>query len=371
MKKQLIHFLMAAVVVSGVTSCIDMPQEQHTSYETITVTKQDIEVPVSWSATIFGANDAIITSRVNGQLMDRLVTDGQHVRKGQALFIIDPSQPQLQLTTAQANLLSAQAQCNSLELEYQSNRNLFEKGIVSDYMLSKALNDFEMAKSAVEQAKAAVAKAQLDLSYCTVTSPVDGMVGGLPVQIGEIVSVGTMLTTISGNTEMKAKFSITETQLQNVLSEYGTIQNVLTAIPPTTMYLKDGTAYNHQGKITSISGIVDKSTGSVACEAIFPNPEGFLYSGIQGTIQMPLKYDDVIIIPLTSIVRIQDKTLIYKVNENNCAESVLVEIAEIGNGKDAAIIDGLESGTVIVAKGAVNVHDGQQVIFPEEKTDKN
>ena len=149
----------------------------------------------------------------------------------------------------------------------------------------------------------------------------------------------------------------------------GPIDKVLALIPPVTLILKDGTVYSHTGKVNSISGVVDNTTGSVTCTAIFPNPEGFLYSGIQGNVEMKFDYEDVMVIPLTSIVRLQDKSLVYRVKDN-CAESVIIEVEEVGNGKDAVIVSGIEPGEVIVAKGVGNIYEGQQVIFPEKAAEQ-
>ncbi len=358
------------ILLAGVTSCIDIPQEQHTSYETMTLVRQDIVYPVSWSATIVGKNDVSIIPQTSGQLVKVCVTEGQKVRKGQQLFIIDQRQANIALMTANANLQASEAQMNTARLEYDSNKNLYDKGIVSEYLLNTSLNDYNRAKATVAQAQAAVAQAKLNLEYCTITSPVDGMVGSIPNNPGDQVSTMTLLTTISGNTEMIAKFSLTETQVQESINEVGNLNDAIAQLPPLTLTTKDGMEYKYKGRVESISGVLDQSTGSVTCRGTFPNPDGFLYSGMQGTVQMPFDYSGIIVIPLTAVVRVQDKTMVYRVNNENCAESVMVSIEELSNGKDAAILDGIDVGTVIVAKGVGNIFEGQQVIFPEKENKK-
>ena len=359
-------FLASAMV--GFSACNNAPTVTPTSFETVTLTNQNIVVPVEWSATVVGKNDVYITPKTSGQLMEVCVSTGQRVKKGQKLFVIDQRQAKLAVNEAKADLLAAEAAESTAKLEYESNNNLFEKGIVSVYMRDAALNDYKRASAAVAQAKAAVENAQLNLEFCTVIAPVSGMVGVLPINQGVQVSPVDVLTTISGNDEMTAKFSLTETLVQEIIADYGSLEKALMDVPQVSLFLKDGTEYAHKGKIVSASGVVDQMTGSVECRANFPNPDGALYSGIQGKVQMPLAMEDVMVIPLTAIVRLQNKTLAHKVDEKGCAVTTVISIEEIGNGKDAVVTAGLNPGDVIVAKGAANVYDGQQVVFPESNT---
>jgi membrane fusion protein (multidrug efflux system) len=130
-----------------------------------------------------------------------------------------------------------------------------------------------------------------------------------------------------------------------------------------TLKYKDGSEYSEKGKITSFSGMVDQRTGSVSCYVTFPNPKGELFSGMQGSVVMPFEWQNVMLVPLTSVVRIQDKVLVYKVGADSLAHSAIVEIEELGDGVRAAIISGAEVGETIVAKGAANVHENEKVIW--------
>ena len=137
-----------ATVVSGLMACnLDMPKETPSSFETMTVEKSDIELPYKFSARMKGQNDVTVTPQVSGQLMKIAVTEGQQVKKGQVLFVIDSRNAQLELEAAQANLQAALAQENSAKLEYESNRNLYEKKIVSTYMLNNSENSYKQAQA--------------------------------------------------------------------------------------------------------------------------------------------------------------------------------------------------------------------------------
>lgn len=366
MKRRILTAFAAFVAVFGIVSCKQAPEEKHTSFETLTLAPVDIEIPYDFSATITGRSDVSIMPQTSGQLMTVCVAPGQKVKKGDKLFIIDNRKAGQILTAARADLAAAEAQCSSALLEYESNKNLYEKKIVSEYMLNTSRNDYNRALAAVEQAKAAVANAKLNLEFCTITSPVNGVVGDIVNNPGDQVSEMTLLTVISGNTEMKASFSIAETLLKELVEESGSLESLVANLPEASLILKDGTEYPHKGKVQNISGVVDKATGSLTLEAFFPNPDGFLFSGIQGNVRIVSSYEDILIAPVSSLVRVQDKAFVYKVKDN-CAESAIVEFAEVGNGKDVALLGGVSAGDVIVAKGAVNVYDGQQVIFSEVK----
>ena len=384
--KQIIVFFRLACLLSFVfllASCgIDMPKETVSSYETMTVDTTDIVLPVKFSAKMKGQADVTISPQVSGQLMKICVTEGQQVSRGQTLFVIDSRNAQHEveaaqanLQAAQANLQAAQAQANSAKLEYESNKNLFDKKIVSSYMLENSQNNYRQAQAAVSQAQASITQAQsavnrakVNLGFCTLTSPVSGVIGEIPVFAGDMVSPGTHLTIVSGNRQMEAEFSVPESVLEQNFAS-GKPQNMETALklfPDVTFVMKNGTQYPYGGRITSATGIVNATTGTIACKATFPNPEGKLFSGIQGTVVLPANKKGVMVIPQTAVVRLQDKSLVYKVRSDSTATAVTVTTTDTGNGKDVIVTSGLNVGDCIVTVGANNLEEGQKVLFPEE-----
>ena len=357
----------AAVVL---TACgIDVPKEVQTSYETVTIEKKDITVPVKFSAKLKGQTDVTITPQVSGQLMKIAVSEGQQVQKGQVLFVIDSRDARLELEAAQANLQAALAQENSAKLEYESNKNLFEKNIVSRYMLDNSANSYKQAQASVAQQRAQVSRARVNLGYCTITSPVKGVIGEIPVRAGDQVSPMTQLTVVSGNSNMNAEFSVPESAIERAVAEgYNSdIKDVIKQLPPATFIMKNGTEYKHKGRITSATGMVDATTGTIAFKATFPNPEGQLFSGIQGTVVMNFSEKGVMVIPQVAVVKLLDKQQVYKVKADSTATAVEVTTQDIGNGKDFIVTSGLKVGDKIVTVGANNVTEGQKVLFAKEE----
>lgn len=354
----------------GLASCnLDMPKEVLSSFETMTVKKQDVTMPIKYSARLKGQSDVTITPQVSGQLMQIAVSEGQQVKKGQVLFVIDSRNAQLELEAAQANLESALAAENSAKMEYESNKNLFEKKIVSRYMLDNSENSYKRAQATVAQASASVNRAKVTLGFCTITSPVTGIIGEIPVRTGDQVSPASHLTIVSGNTNMDAEFSLSESILEEAIAEgfNGNANQAFKSFPDVTFVMKNGTEYKHKGRISSATGIVNSTTGTIACKATFPNPEGSLYSGIQGTVVIPYARQGVIIVPQTAVVKLQDKQLVYKVKRDSTATATNVTIEDVGNGKDYIVVKGLKVGDKIVTIGANNVQEGQKVLFQKEE----
>ena len=366
MKKYMI--LLAPLMLSACG--LDLPQETQSSFETMTVKKTDIELPYKFSAKMKGSNDVTITPQASGQLMKICVTEGQQVKKGQTLFIIDSRNARLELEAAQANLQAAKAQENSAKLEYESNRNLYDKKIVSSYMLSNSENAYKQAQAAVAQARAAVNRAMVELGFCTITAPVSGVTGSIPVRVGDQVSPMSELTILSGNTTMYAEFSVNEAIIEEMV-HYGInadeMDKYIAELPEATFVMKNGTKYPHKGRVVSLTGVVNSETGSLTAKVSFPNPDGHLYSGIQGTIVMSFAEKNVIVIPQSAVVRLQDKSQVYKVKADSTATAVEIKTLDTGNGKDFIVTTGLKVGEKIITTGANNVTEGQKVLFPEDK----
>ena len=372
MKKK--NVLACAMVIATLASCkVETPREIPSSFETMTVKKSDIELPYKFSARMKGQNDVTITPQVSGQLMKICVAEGQQVKKGQTLFVIDSRNAQLELEAAQANLQAALAQENSAKLEYESNKNLFDKKIVSSYMLNNSENSYKQAQAAVAQARAAVNRAKVNLGFCTITAPVSGAIGSIPVRSGDQVSPLTELTMLSGNTTMFAEFSVNEAIIEEMVQsgmKATEVSKYINNLPEATFVMKNGTEYPHKGRVVSLTGVVNDATGSLTAKVSFPNPDGHLYSGIQGTVVMNFAEKNLIVIPQNAVVRLQDKSLVYKVKADSTATAVEVTTEDTGNGKEFIVTSGLNVGDRIVTTGANNVFEGQKVLVPAEKGQK-
>ena len=357
--------VLGTVAASILSSCSNNSQRQMPSanFETMKVTTKNVTMNTKYSATIRGRQDIDIMPQVSGTLTKLCVTEGQVVKAGQPLFIIDQVPYQAALNTALASLESAKAQLATSQLEYDSKKQLFDQHVVSEFDIQKANNALQTAKAVLAQAQAQVVNARNNLSYTVVKSPSNGIVGTLPYRQGALVSpsMGQPLTTVSDNNQMYVYFSINEAQLLNMTRESGSAEAAISAMPEIKLLLVDGSEYKHTGKVESVSGVVDRTTGTVQVRAVFDNPEKLLHSGSTGYVVIPTIYKDKIVIPATATVQIQDKFKVYLVDKNNIAHEQLVITEPHANGKEFVIKEGLKVGDIIVAEGAGMLKDGQNV----------
>ena len=338
------------------------------SYATMKVEATDKELSTSYSATIRGRQDIDIYPQVSGTIEKLCVTEGQKVRRGQLLFIIDQVPYKAALKTAVANVEAARAALATAELTYNSNKELYAQKVVSEFSLKTAENSYLTAKAQLSQAEAQEISARNNLSYTEVKSPADGVVGTLPYRVGALVSASLPkpLTTVSDNSDMYVYFSMTENQLLDMTRRYGSKSKALEEMPAIGLILNDKSIYPSQGKIETISGVIDTSTGTVSLRAVFPNKEGLLQSGGAGNVVVPVQKRNCIVVPQAATYEVQDKVFVFKVVDGK-AQSAPVEVTRVNGGKEYIVDKGLNVGDVIVAEGVGLLREGTPIQAKEKE----
>ena len=307
-------------------------------YATMQVAPVNKTLSTQYPAAIQGKQDIAIFPQVTGTITRLCVNEGQAVKRGQVLFIIDQVPYQAALATARANMEAADATLATAQLTYDSKKELFA------------------------QAKAQELSAANDLSYTEVKSPSDGVIGTLPYRVGTLVSAGMAqpLTTVSDNSDMYVYFSMTENQLLGLIRQYGSKDKALQSMPAIELVLNDRTTYEEKGTIATISGVVDASTGTVSVRAAFPNKNGLLHSGSSGNVVFPSVYKDGIIIPRAATYEVQDKVFVYKVVDGK-THSTQVSVERVDGGQDYIVTTGLAIGDEIVTEGVGLLQDGMPI----------
>lgn len=367
MTNKLMTVLVTAVTAMTMLSSCGNKQQRGAMpsavFKTTKVAKSDVTLTEKYSATIRGRQDIDVYPQVGGTLQKLCVTEGQKVKKGQVLFVIDQVPYRAALNTAEAALKAAQAQEATAQLNYDSRKKLYDQKVVSEIDMQTAQNTLLSAKAQVAQARAQVVNARNSLSYTTVTSPADGVVGTLPYRQGALVgsSMPRPLTTVSDNNEMYVYFSMTESQFLNLIRQYESVEKAIEAMPELTLQLVDGSDYEIKGRVESASGVVDRNTGSVQLRAAFSNPSHILHSGSTGNVIIPVTHKDVLTVPATAAVQTQDKYNVYVVDDKGIAHAQIVDILPQSQGKTFIVTSGLNGGEEIVAEGAGMVRDGQDV----------
>lgn len=332
-------------------------------YPVVTIGSQNAELQTTYPATIKGVQDVQIRPKVSGFITKVCVQEGQAVKAGQLLFVIDNTTYQAAVRQAQASVNSAKSQLNTAKLTYENSQKLFKSNVIGSYELQSSQNSYETAMAAVAQAKAALASAQETLGFCYVKSPANGVVGSLPYKVGALVSAGSVdaLTTVSDVATVEVYFSVTEKDILDLTKTAGSTHAAISAYPSVKLLLSDGTTYKHPGKVTKVSGVIDAATGSVSMIARFPNPERLLKSGGSGTIVVPRDNSNAIVIPQTVTTEVQNKIFVYTVGKDNKVKYTEITVDPQNDGNHYVVTGGLHVGDRIVTKGITSLTDGMEI----------
>lgn len=361
--------VMTLICSATLAACGNAPAMQNQSeYQVMDITTTDKDLQTTYSATIRGRQDIDIYPQVSGTLTKLCVEEGQAVRKGQVLFIIDQVPYLAALRTAEANVEAARATVATSQLTYDSKKELYAQKVISQFDLSTSHNSLLSAKAQLAQAEASRVNAANSLSYTEVKSPAEGVVGTLPYRVGTLVSgnLPKPLTTVSDNSNMYVYFSMTENQMLDLIRRYGSKEKALAEMPSVNLQLNDRSVYAQEGKIETISGVIDTSTGTVSLRAVFPNKEGLLTSGGSGNVIIPVKKTDCIVVPQTATYEVQDKVYVYKVIDGK-AQSAPVQVTRVNGGQEYIVEHGLKVGDIIVAEGVGLLREGTPIQAKAEK----
>jgi membrane fusion protein (multidrug efflux system) len=373
MKNVIITSFILALVLS---SCADKSQAPAAApapvLPVLAITSANTTTDNEYPASIQGTVDVEIRPQVSGNLDRVLVDEGAYVSKGQSLFKINERPFREQLNNALASLHAAEAALINSQLEVDKLTPLVQNKVVSDYQLKTAKASQKIAAANIEQAKAMVASAKINLGYTNVTAPVSGYIGRLPKKQGSLVSATDVepLTTLSDVHEVFAYFSLGETDFINFKSQYAgnSIGDKIKKLPPVSLILADNNAYPQTGKIDMVDGQFDKTTGAITLRATFPNANGTLRSGNTGKIRLGLQHDDAILVPQSATIEMQDKVFVFTVSKDNKVTKMPITV--IGkSGTNYLIKDGVKSGDQIVLSGIDKLQEGQ-VIQPEKAATK-
>lgn len=358
--------LLVAALAAMLVSCggkQGKPNFGDNEYAVMTIGTQKTELETSYPATIEGLQDVEIRPKVSGFITKIAVHEGQTVRKGQLLFVIDNVTYAAAVRQAKAAVNSAQAQLGTAKLTYENNKKLFQNNVIGSYELESARNTYESAKASLAQAQASYISAKQNLDFCYVSSPSNGVVGDLPYNVGALVSASSQipLTTISDISRMRIFFSMTEKDLLGMTQTSGGITAAINDYPAVKLKLADGTVYGHDGRVETVSGVIDKSTGSVQVKAVFPNPEHVLKTGGSGSIIVPYSDNNAILVPQDAVSQVQNKYFVYVLGKDNKVKYSEITISPNDDGKNYMVTGGLKVGDKIVAAGITTLTDGMEI----------
>lgn len=361
--KKIALWVLTAVMLTSCGSKSNKMGEASNDFAVETIQTTTADLKTSYPATIKGMQDIEIRPKVSGYLVKLLVDEGATVRKGQPLFLIDSEQYRATVKAAKAQIRVCRANIATQKLTVDNKRMLFKQNIISSYDLKMAENTLASYEAQLAAAEAQLQSAQDNLRWCTVTSPADGVVGSIPYRVGSLVSgqSAEALTTVSNISKMYVYFSMTEKQLLALTREAGGVNAAIKKMPAVSLVLSDGTTYSQSGTISTVSGVIDPSTGSVQMRATFDNAQHILRSGGTGSILIPTHASDAIMVPQSATFDVQDKKFVYVVNADKSVATREITVLPQNNGQTYVVASGLRAGERIVVNGVNQLKNGQKI----------
>ncbi|MBR1932921.1 MAG: efflux RND transporter periplasmic adaptor subunit [Prevotella sp.] len=338
------------------------PQFGDNEYPIVEVGTSSAAMQSTYPATIKGVQDVQISPKVGGFITKIHVKEGQSVSAGQVLFEIDNATYQASVRQAQAAVNTAKTQVSTAQLTYENSKQLFENRVIGDYELQTAENTYEQAKAGLAQAEAGLANAKEALSFCFVKSPATGVVGTLPYKVGTLVSAANVLTTVSNISSMEVYFSMSEKDVLDMSKSAGGQNAALEALPAVKLQLADGSVYDHEGKVTKMSGVIDATTGTVQMIAVFPNPNRLLKSGGSGAIIIPRDHASAIVIPQACVMEVQNKKFVYTLGKDNKVQYTEITVDPQNDGNNYVVTSGLNVGDKYVTNGITKLSDQMEIV---------
>ncbi|WP_276481092.1 efflux RND transporter periplasmic adaptor subunit [Paraflavitalea pollutisoli] len=333
--------------------------------QVLAVTTTPATTHKEYSASLEGRVNVEIRPQVEGYLEKIYVDEGAFVKAGQPLFKINDRPYNEQLNSAQSSVSAAQANVAKAQVEVDRLVPLVDNKVISEVQLKTARAVLDAAKAAEEQAKAAVGNARINVGYTYITAPVSGYIGRIPYKTGSLVGKGENmpLTVLSDINEVYAYFSMSEPDFIAFKQQFegATIEEKVKKVPPVELLLADNSVYAQTGRISSIDGQFDRTTGSISFRATFPNTGGTLRSGNTGKVRIPQQLADVLVVPQEATFEIQDKVFVFALGDSNKVASKPITVT----GKTAAwyyVSAGLKPGEKIVYSGVGNLQDGMVIV---------
>lgn len=363
-----VHALACGLVLLGFAACgkKETPAAPPLNVTVAPVEQKDVYVYKTWVGLLDGYQNADIRAQVSGYLLTQNYKEGSLVKKGDVLFTIDPRPFQAALAQAQADYGKALAQAQLAQITLDRQTQLYKTKVISQQEYDTVYQDTQAAIAGAAAVQATVQTAEINLAYCTIKAPFDGIAGVAQAQIGDLVGPGgtaTVLTQMSQVNPIKANFSITE---QEYLQAAPLLQKLQDQTPdPAKARLKlklaDGTEYPQMGVFDFVNRQVNTATGSIQITALFPNDNDLLRPGLFARITAPVsQLKDAIVVPQVALVEMQGNYLVSFLGPDNTVKTVPVKPGPL-DGENQVVAGPLKAGDKVIVGGVEKVRPGMKV----------
>ena len=332
----------------------------------LTVERRDVPIVREWIGSLDGSANVEVRARVQGYIQEIGFKEGTVVKAGDLLVRIDPRPFEVAVAQAKAELAQALAAQKKAELDQQRQEQLFNKKVNSQQDYDNAVQAHLAAQAAVEAYRAAVQQAELNLSYATITSPLDGIVGRTDFTVGDFLAAGsggTPVTTVSTVDPIKLVFSVSEKDYLVAAERISALLAEPLAQRPATAELirADGKVHPQKGRFLAADRAVDVKTGTIRLSGIFPNPGNLLRPGQYARLRSQVaERTGVVLIPQRAVQELQGKNFVWVVDEANKASQRSVTVG-LRLGSDWLIEEGLNPGERVVVEGLQKLRQGAPV----------
>lgn len=372
-----INVSIRSIVLLLATSCGPQQVVQKPKPAKVIVQKVSVsDVPIfsEFVGSIDGFQNAEIRARTPGYVEKIHYTEGMPIKKGDMMFTLDPILAQASLTSATGSLEDARANMAKADNDVARLKPLLAVNAVSKQEYDDALASQQAAKARLLETQGTVQTASANLSYTKVTSPIDGVAGLAKVRVGNLVGQAepTLLTTVSTLDPVRVRFAISENQYLKLAERLAQLQKQVSDNPATErpgnlqLILADGSVYPHKGRIAVVERQIDVATGTLAFEALFPNPDSILRPGQFAKVrgQADVKHG-VVLVPQRAVRELQSAQMVGVVGpDNKLAMRSVVATDRVGS--DWVIEKGLKDGDRVVVEGLLKAKPGD-VVEAEEK----
>ena len=331
--------------------------------EVVDVVQKDVPIVREWVGTTDGLVNAKINAQVQGYLVKQNYKEGSVVKKGQVLFEIDPRPFQAALEQAKGQLAINEGQLYTAKANLEKIRPLAAVNAVSKKDLDDAIGREASAKAAVQAAKAAVRKAEIDLSFTKITSPIDGIAGIAKAQLGDLVGNpgSPELTTVSTVDPIKVFVPLSEQEYMRFIREAEVKGNSEDKGHNLELILADGRVFLHQGRLYFADRQVDERTGTIKIASLFPNPGNILRPGQFAKIRALIETQKgALLVPQRAVNELQGRFQVAVVGPDNKMDLRWVKVGE-RTGSLWVIDEGLKPGERVIVEGIQKVKAGMPV----------
>jgi membrane fusion protein (multidrug efflux system) len=349
--------IMALIITNGCSSSAEKPAPPPPGVTVTPAIQRDVPIHQEWVGTMAGNVDADIRPKVEGFLLARLYTEGSYVAKGTPIFRLDGRQARAAVEQAEGNLALAHAALGQAEIDVRRYTPLVAKKAVSQAELDKALSSESAAKAGVDAHQAAVDNAKLNLGWTTVTSPISGIAGISKVQVGDLMTPTTTMTTISSVNPIYVDVNVAEQDYLRFVRE----KTGRSAGQNLQLILGDGTVYAHRGRALFVNREVDSRTGTIQVRGEFPNPGNVLRPGQYARIRAVTELrKSAILIPQQAVSELQG---VYQIGVVASDNKVTIKTVKLGPqfGDMWVVESGLEAGENVVVDGLQRIKTGMTV----------